>query len=198
MQTNLQRRRQELNQATPDQQVDDEAVYYNVPGECPRGRVYGLGSLGRNKRRYADPGASTSNMLEMVPRSEFDSVAKQLRQVVAFMQRQFGMTMVGAGLSHHSHHHHHHHHHHHLMSSTSRRKQIPLIRHSNMTLLIGRCKIGLRDMSSFVILGIFLVVCVTFEMHPQGVVGGGASDGAGPVVVFSGLEILENQLDSSY
>ncbi|KAK9132296.1 hypothetical protein Scep_011824 [Stephania cephalantha] len=38
-------------------------------------------------------------MPEMVPRSEFDSVAKQLRQVVAFMQRQFGMTMDGAGLS---------------------------------------------------------------------------------------------------
>ncbi|KAK9147697.1 hypothetical protein Scep_006454 [Stephania cephalantha] len=37
-------------------------------------------------------------MSEMVPRSEFDSVAEQLRQVVAFMQRQFGMTMDGAGL----------------------------------------------------------------------------------------------------
>ncbi|KAK9101369.1 hypothetical protein Scep_024799 [Stephania cephalantha] len=35
----------------------------------------------------------------MVPRSEFDSVAEQLRQVVAFMQRQFGMTMDGASLS---------------------------------------------------------------------------------------------------
>ncbi|KAK9100691.1 hypothetical protein Scep_024121 [Stephania cephalantha] len=38
-------------------------------------------------------------MPEMVPRSEFDSVAEQLRHVVAFMQRQFGMTMDGAGLS---------------------------------------------------------------------------------------------------
>ncbi|KAK9112101.1 hypothetical protein Scep_019620 [Stephania cephalantha] len=35
----------------------------------------------------------------MVPRSEFDSVAEQLRHVMAFMQRQFGMTMDGAGLS---------------------------------------------------------------------------------------------------
>ncbi|KAK9111963.1 hypothetical protein Scep_019482 [Stephania cephalantha] len=79
--------------------MDDEAVYYNMASECPRGRVYGLGSLGRNKRRYADLGARTSQMPEMVPRSEFDSVAKQLRQVVAFTQRQFGMTMDLAGLS---------------------------------------------------------------------------------------------------
>ncbi|KAK9166658.1 hypothetical protein Scep_001849 [Stephania cephalantha] len=79
--------------------MDDEAVYYNVAGECPRGCVYGLESLGRKKTRYADPGASTSQMSEMVPRSEFDSVAEQLRQVVVFMQRQFGMTMDGAGLS---------------------------------------------------------------------------------------------------
>ncbi|KAK9163838.1 hypothetical protein Syun_004740 [Stephania yunnanensis] len=35
-------------------------------------------------------------MSEMVPRSEFDSVAEQLRQVVTFMQRKFGMTMDGA------------------------------------------------------------------------------------------------------
>ncbi|KAK9151179.1 hypothetical protein Syun_009488 [Stephania yunnanensis] len=53
----LQRRRQELTQATPDQPVDDEAVYYNVAGQCPSGRVYGLGSLGRKKRKYADPEA---------------------------------------------------------------------------------------------------------------------------------------------
>ncbi|KAK9130703.1 hypothetical protein Sjap_011190 [Stephania japonica] len=45
-----------------------------------------------------DPGASTSQE-PMVPRSEFDNVAKQLRQVAAFMQRQFGMTMDGAGPS---------------------------------------------------------------------------------------------------
>ncbi|KAK9167347.1 hypothetical protein Scep_002538 [Stephania cephalantha] len=52
----LQRRRLELTQATLDQPVDDEAVYLNVARECPKGRVYGLGSLGRKKRRYADPG----------------------------------------------------------------------------------------------------------------------------------------------
>ncbi|KAK9121096.1 hypothetical protein Syun_018713 [Stephania yunnanensis] len=77
----LQRRRLELTQATPDQPVDDEAVYLNVVGECPKGRVYGLGSLGRKKRKYADPGASTSQMPKMVPRAEFDIVADQLRKV---------------------------------------------------------------------------------------------------------------------
>ncbi|KAK9170133.1 hypothetical protein Syun_002273 [Stephania yunnanensis] len=35
----------------------------------------------------------------MVPRSEFDNVAEQLRQVVVLMQRQFGITMDEAGLS---------------------------------------------------------------------------------------------------
>ncbi|KAK9125816.1 hypothetical protein Scep_014662 [Stephania cephalantha] len=95
----LQRRRLELTQATPDQPVDDEAVYLNVAGECPKGRVYGLGSLGRKKRRYADLGASTSQMPEMVSRAEFDIVTDQLRKVMAFMHQQFGMTMDGAGLS---------------------------------------------------------------------------------------------------
>ncbi|KAK9119487.1 hypothetical protein Scep_017580 [Stephania cephalantha] len=85
--------------ATPDQSVDDEAVYLNVAGECPKGRVYVLGSLGRKNRRNADPGASTSQMPEMVPRAEFDIVAEQLRKVMAFMHQQFGMTMDGAGLS---------------------------------------------------------------------------------------------------
>ncbi|KAK9098854.1 hypothetical protein Syun_025899 [Stephania yunnanensis] len=97
--TRSERRRLELTQSTPDQPVDDEAVYFNVPGECPEGRVYGLGSLGRKKRRYVDLCASTSQMPEMVPRSEFDSVTEQLQQVVTFMQRQFGMTMNGAALS---------------------------------------------------------------------------------------------------
>ncbi|KAK9110538.1 hypothetical protein Sjap_018598 [Stephania japonica] len=46
--------------ATPEQSVDDEAVYLNVAGECSKGRVYGLGSVGRKKRRYGTPGASTS------------------------------------------------------------------------------------------------------------------------------------------
>ncbi|KAK9114514.1 hypothetical protein Syun_021311 [Stephania yunnanensis] len=32
----LQRRRQEMTQTTPDQPIDDEAVYYKVAGECPK------------------------------------------------------------------------------------------------------------------------------------------------------------------
>ncbi|KAK9134592.1 hypothetical protein Syun_013922 [Stephania yunnanensis] len=42
--------------------VDDEAVYYKVAGECPKGHVYSLGSLRRKKRRYADHDASTSQV----------------------------------------------------------------------------------------------------------------------------------------
>ncbi|KAK9082427.1 hypothetical protein Syun_031169 [Stephania yunnanensis] len=95
----LQRRRMELTQATPDQSVDDEAVYLNVAGEFPKGRVYGLGSLGKKKRRYEDPDASTFQMPEMVPRAEFHIFAEKLRKVMAFMHQQFGMTKDGAGLS---------------------------------------------------------------------------------------------------
>ncbi|KAK9107314.1 hypothetical protein Syun_023325 [Stephania yunnanensis] len=38
--------------------VDDEVVYCKVAGECPKGRVYSLRSLGRKKRRYVDPDAA--------------------------------------------------------------------------------------------------------------------------------------------
>ncbi|KAK9080999.1 hypothetical protein Syun_030679 [Stephania yunnanensis] len=65
----LQSRRQELTQATPEQSVDDEAVYLNVAGESSKGRVYGLGSVGRKKRRYGTPGASTSQTPDVVPRA---------------------------------------------------------------------------------------------------------------------------------
>ncbi|KAK9101075.1 hypothetical protein Scep_024505 [Stephania cephalantha] len=93
----LRRRRLELTQATPDGSVDDEAVYLNVAGECPKGRVYGLGSLGRKKMRYADPGASTSQMPEMVPRAEFDIVAlSNYERLWRLCIKQFGMTMDGA------------------------------------------------------------------------------------------------------
>ncbi|KAK9160824.1 hypothetical protein Syun_007165 [Stephania yunnanensis] len=95
----LQKRRQELTQATQDQSMDDEAVYLNVAGECPKGRVYGLWSLGIKKRRYGDPGASTSDMPDMVPRAEFNVVAEQLRKVMEFMQQHLGMNMDEASLS---------------------------------------------------------------------------------------------------
>ncbi|KAK9157037.1 hypothetical protein Scep_003611 [Stephania cephalantha] len=61
----LQRRRQELTQATPNQPVDNEMVYYDVVGGCPKGRVYDLESLGRKMRKYADPGGSTSQVSSM-------------------------------------------------------------------------------------------------------------------------------------
>ncbi|KAK9095036.1 hypothetical protein Scep_026505 [Stephania cephalantha] len=51
------------------------------------------------ERRYVDPGVSTSQCAADGATLEFDNVADQLRQVVAFMQRQFGMTMDGADLS---------------------------------------------------------------------------------------------------
>ncbi|KAK9168779.1 hypothetical protein Syun_000919 [Stephania yunnanensis] len=62
-QDKLQKRRQELTQTTPDQPIDDEAVYYKVVGDCPKGCVYSLRSLWRKKRRYVDHDASTSQVL---------------------------------------------------------------------------------------------------------------------------------------
>ncbi|KAK9118426.1 hypothetical protein Scep_016519 [Stephania cephalantha] len=91
-------RRQELTRATPDQSVDDEAVYLKAAGECPKGRVYGLGSLGRKKRRYADPGASTSRM-RIWCRVRVQCRCEQLRKVMEFMHQHLGMNMDGAGLS---------------------------------------------------------------------------------------------------
>ncbi|KAK9088337.1 hypothetical protein Scep_027419 [Stephania cephalantha] len=50
-------------QTAPKETVDDEAVYYKVAGDCPKGCVYSLRSLWRKKRRYVDPDASTSQVL---------------------------------------------------------------------------------------------------------------------------------------
>ncbi|KAK9090620.1 hypothetical protein Sjap_023797 [Stephania japonica] len=94
----LERRRQELTQATLNQSVDEMALYYDMVGDCPKGRFYGLGSLGSRKRRYDALGASMSQE-SMVSRLKFDNIADQLRQVVAFKQSQFGMTMDGVGPS---------------------------------------------------------------------------------------------------
>ncbi|KAK9169533.1 hypothetical protein Syun_001673 [Stephania yunnanensis] len=49
----FQSRRLEPTQGTPDQSVDDAAVYYDVVGDYPKGCVYSLKSLGRKKKRYA-------------------------------------------------------------------------------------------------------------------------------------------------
>ncbi|KAK9151216.1 hypothetical protein Syun_009525 [Stephania yunnanensis] len=83
----------EPTRATPEQSVDDEAVYLNVAGESSKGRVYGLGSVGRKKRRYGAPGASTSETPDVVPRPEFNVVAEQLRKVMEFMQHHLGMNV---------------------------------------------------------------------------------------------------------
>ncbi|KAK9085600.1 hypothetical protein Sjap_026011 [Stephania japonica] len=47
----LESRRQELTQATLDRPVDEMALYYDMVGDCTKGRVYGLRSLGSMKRR---------------------------------------------------------------------------------------------------------------------------------------------------
>ncbi|KAK9158450.1 hypothetical protein Scep_005024 [Stephania cephalantha] len=47
----LVRRRDEHTQATPNQPIDEEQLYYDAAGVCPKGRVYGLKSLARKKRR---------------------------------------------------------------------------------------------------------------------------------------------------
>ncbi|KAK9152821.1 hypothetical protein Sjap_000301 [Stephania japonica] len=78
---------QELAQATPDQL-----------GDCPKGRAYGLGSLGSRKRRYDDLGASTS-LEPMVPRSKFDNIVDQLKTGCGVHAEPIWVTMDGAGLS---------------------------------------------------------------------------------------------------
>ncbi|KAK9148990.1 hypothetical protein Scep_007747 [Stephania cephalantha] len=61
-------------------------------GDCPKERVYGLGSHGRRKRRYGDPDVTTSRE-PMVRRSEFDAVIQKLAQFEAFVHNQLGMRM---------------------------------------------------------------------------------------------------------
>ncbi|KAK9127862.1 hypothetical protein Syun_016659 [Stephania yunnanensis] len=85
--------------ATPEQSVDDEAVYLNVAGESSKGRVYGLGSVGRKKRRYGAPGASTSRDAGCGAAGEFNIVAEQLRKVMEFMHQRLGMDMDEIGLA---------------------------------------------------------------------------------------------------
>ncbi|KAK9123500.1 hypothetical protein Sjap_013102 [Stephania japonica] len=84
--------------ATPEQSVDDEAVYLNVAGECSKGRVYGLGSVGRKKRRYGTPGASTSQTPDVV-RGRVRCRCEQLRKVMNFMHQDLGMDMDEIGLA---------------------------------------------------------------------------------------------------
>ncbi|KAK9104910.1 hypothetical protein Scep_021754 [Stephania cephalantha] len=75
--TKLVRSLEEHTQVTPDQPIDEEQLYYDAVGVCPKGRVYGLGSLATKNRRYADPGASTSQE-PMVRCLKFDAVVQRL------------------------------------------------------------------------------------------------------------------------
>ncbi|KAK9128636.1 hypothetical protein Syun_017433 [Stephania yunnanensis] len=51
----LVRRREEHAQATPDRPIDEKQLYYDAAGKCSKGRIYGLVSLAKRKRRYEDP-----------------------------------------------------------------------------------------------------------------------------------------------
>ncbi|KAK9114525.1 hypothetical protein Syun_021322 [Stephania yunnanensis] len=198
----------------------------------------------RKKRRYADPGASTSQMQEMVPRAEFDIVAEQLRKVMAFMHQHLGMTMDGESISQ-------------LHPPPPHDQQQPPqidpanppqqgdnvergtqewltrdehleLNSSNMTIEVPSSRIVIieciyalsEELRPILDLRVSITGGVHFDLvkrvlrdiqradqepeeiiqqisktHPQGVVGGGPGDGAGPMVVFSGLEVMENQLD---
>ncbi|KAK9132828.1 hypothetical protein Scep_012356 [Stephania cephalantha] len=88
----LVRRHEEHTHATSDRPIDEKQLYYDAAGECSKGRVYGLGSLAKRKRRYEDPDASTSRE-PMVQRLELDEVVQRLAQFAAFVQSQLGMRM---------------------------------------------------------------------------------------------------------
>ncbi|KAK9169356.1 hypothetical protein Syun_001496 [Stephania yunnanensis] len=66
-------------EATLDRSVDEEQLYYDVTGDWPKGRVYGLRSLGSRKRGYGNPCAST-----MVRHTQFDVVVQMLARFAAF------------------------------------------------------------------------------------------------------------------
>ncbi|KAK9162939.1 hypothetical protein Syun_003841 [Stephania yunnanensis] len=80
----LVRRREQRTQDTLDQLIDEEQLYYDAVEECPKGRVYGLRSLAKRKRRY-DPSASTSRE-SMVRSSELDAIVQRLAQFEAYVQ----------------------------------------------------------------------------------------------------------------
>ncbi|KAK9132106.1 hypothetical protein Scep_011634 [Stephania cephalantha] len=59
MRAKLVRRREEHTRATPNQRLMRRSSTTMRRGS-PKGRAFGLGSLAGKTRRYADPGASTS------------------------------------------------------------------------------------------------------------------------------------------
>ncbi|KAK9085657.1 hypothetical protein Sjap_026068 [Stephania japonica] len=86
----------ELTQCYTDQSVDDEAVYLNVAGECPEGRVYGLGSLGRKKRRYARSWCYHVRDAGYGAACEFNVVASNYERLWSSCKKDLGMNMDGA------------------------------------------------------------------------------------------------------
>ncbi|KAK9087185.1 hypothetical protein Syun_029579 [Stephania yunnanensis] len=90
--TEIVRRREEHTQATSDQPIDENQLYYDAAGECSKGRVYGLESLAKMRRRYEDLSASTSRET-MLRHSKLDGVVQRLAQFEAFVQSQLGMRM---------------------------------------------------------------------------------------------------------
>ncbi|KAK9132680.1 hypothetical protein Scep_012208 [Stephania cephalantha] len=162
----LVRRREEHPQATPDQPIDEEQLYYDAAGVCPKGPVYGLESLARKTRRYADPGASTSQE-PMVRRSEFDAVVQRLARFEVFMQSQLGMRMdFGANTFQAPPPHHHRHH---LRSIISRLEWIRLVHHSSSTTMtIETTRIGWTRST----------------LHPKESFEGGAGRWRGPTARF--------------
>ncbi|KAK9118504.1 hypothetical protein Scep_016597 [Stephania cephalantha] len=149
----LQRRRRGATSATPGHPaVDDEAVYYNVAGECPRGRVYGLGSLGRKKKIYADPGFGV--YAEAIRDDHGRSSLSQPQPPPPPHEHQQPQTDPAD----------------------------PPQQHNNVD----------KEIQDWLTRDEQLGILST----PKELLGG-ADDGAGPVVVFSSLEVLENKLDSS-
>ncbi|KAK9098984.1 hypothetical protein Syun_026029 [Stephania yunnanensis] len=121
----------------------------------------------------------------MVPCSEFDSVTEQLRQVMAFMQRQFRMTMNGANLSQPQ-----------LppLPPPHEQQQPPQIDLTDPPQQQDNVD---REMQDWLAGDEQLGLVVLWILSTPKELLEGAGNGAGPVVVFSGLEVLENQLDSS-
>ncbi|KAK9168645.1 hypothetical protein Syun_000785 [Stephania yunnanensis] len=115
-------------EATLDRSVDEEQLYYDVTRDWPKGRVYGLRSLGSRKRGYGNPCAST-----MVRHTQFDVVVQMLAQFAAFVRCQLGMRMdfkVSTSQAPPP------------RSITSRLGWIQLIRQSSNTIIIGTSRIG--------------------------------------------------------
>ncbi|KAK9104833.1 hypothetical protein Scep_021677 [Stephania cephalantha] len=128
--------REEHTQTTPDQLIDEKQLYYDAAGECPKGRVCGLGSLAKMKKRYEDPGASTSPE-PMVGVQSLMQLFRGLRnsRLSCRASWECAWTSERAPLRHH--------HRHHLISIICRLGWIRLVhRRSSTTMMMGTSRIG--------------------------------------------------------